>query len=712
MASCVARAARATPARVVFYDKKRTPAAAARARVVVPRAADADADAAAPADAWLEARRADLSALTVEKGLKPLCRGYGLKLGGSKTALLERVLAHESANRAEFAPMEAVVEKASAWRNSRVVRVDEASARAIEEANAAKAERREKAGGWGRDEEDDYGDDVDEDRGWGSSWARREDEEESSTARMRDIEARYPQLRLADEKLTKDDLARRVAVVNGLRALAKEKEGYEADVGLHLEAIARAIDRGYRDMRGSALTVLQKEVRARINVSVDIDVQRGRFAVLVQVVGRGGTVEREYDDTKFFTFNIRRQNRMRTLIRYMSEEIKTGVARLATEDFVGQIGNVVDGTLRFRTETGSWMMDIKGGAAGVIPPEEQLLTYNDLPLKQGDVLSCFVLDVDQNLFTGREQTPVVLSMTIPALVGAIIREEVPEVASGEIEIKSIARMAGKVTKVAVALREGSTSWSNAVETCLGEDQSILRRIRERCGGEVVHFLPWSDDPQELIKSSLFPAEVLRVEESFPDGTQKRKFTAYVKEVDLRRAIGAGGNNVKLCASLTNAFVVIEVDETAGNTQRRGSFNDDLDDSYDSGFWGDDREDDFFGGSDAENFANNLNKDRFSEQTQSVQLDDLGWPDLDDFDDLPTTNATGRGPQDIPSVSELKTLGETFSQSFEGDDDVEEWDVGPGRPGLTTFGATGRPGVVGTALFFGDEAGEYDDDDDE
>jgi transcription antitermination factor NusA-like protein len=462
-------------------------------------------------------------------------------------------------------------------------------------------------------------------------------------------------------------------------------------------------------MRGSALTVLQKEARARIGVSVDIDVQRGRFAVLVQVVGRGGTIEREYDDTKFFTFNIRRQNRMRTLIRYMSEEIKTGVARLATEDFIGQIGNVVDGTLRFRTESGSWMMDIKGGAAGVIPPEEQLLTYNALPLKQGDELSCFVLDVDQNLFTGREQTPVVLSMTIPALVGAIIRQEVPQVASGEVEIKSIARIAGKVTKVAVALREGATTWTDAVALCLGEDQSFLRRIRERCGGEVVHFLPWSDDPVDLIKSALFPADVLRVEESFPDGTQKRKFTAYVKEVDLRRAIGAGGNNVKLCASLTNAFVVIEVDETAGNTRRRGSFNDDLDDSYDSGFWGDDREDDFFGGGDAENFANNLNNDRFSEQTKSVQLDDLGWPDLDVFDDLPTTNTADRGAQGIPSVRELKTLGETLKSSEGEDDELEEWDVGPGRPGLTTFGATGRPGVVGTALFYGDAAGEYDDD---
>lgn len=44
-------------------------------------------------------------------------------------------------------------------------------------------------------------------------------------------------MRLVDEKLIKDDLARRVAVVNGLRAFVKEKEGYEVDVGLYLEVI-------------------------------------------------------------------------------------------------------------------------------------------------------------------------------------------------------------------------------------------------------------------------------------------------------------------------------------------------------------------------------------------------------------------------------------------------------------------------------------------
>ena len=146
-------------------------------------------------------------------------------------------------------------------------------------------------------------------------------------------------------------------------------------------------------------------------MSVDIDVERGRFAVLVQVYGRSGAVEREYDDTKFFTFNIRRKNRMRPLIRFMSEEMKTGVARAATEEYVGQIGNVVRAKTRFRSEDGSWMVDIDDGAAGVIPANEQLELVNGNQLRQGDEVTCFVLDVDSKLFTGREQTPVVLSMT-------------------------------------------------------------------------------------------------------------------------------------------------------------------------------------------------------------------------------------------------------------------------------------------------------------
>ena len=170
-------------------SRMRVPAAAAprrrlafRARRLATRASAEDVT-----DPWVEERRSYLSALTVEKGLKPLCRGYGLKLGGSKTALLERVLAHERDHRADIAPMEEVIAQATEWRKSRVVRVDEEAVKTAAAAREAKSERAGSAGGWTRDAEDD-GEDFEDDSGWGSQWARYEDEEESTTARLREIE--------------------------------------------------------------------------------------------------------------------------------------------------------------------------------------------------------------------------------------------------------------------------------------------------------------------------------------------------------------------------------------------------------------------------------------------------------------------------------------------------------------------------------------------
>ena len=179
------RAACAPPnARFIARARSARPKHRAAAFLTPIRAAAApDADDAAvddaPSDPWLEDRRAYLSALTVEKGLKPLCRGYGLKLGGSKGALLERVLAHESANRSMLAPMEEVVKKATSWRNSRVVSVERPDARAEARMRERRA-RVDEAGGWGRSEEEDDGEDVNDD-GWGSSWAKRADREEAST---------------------------------------------------------------------------------------------------------------------------------------------------------------------------------------------------------------------------------------------------------------------------------------------------------------------------------------------------------------------------------------------------------------------------------------------------------------------------------------------------------------------------------------------------
>jgi transcription antitermination factor NusA-like protein len=102
----------------------------------------------------------------------------------------------------------------------------------------------------------------------------------------------------------------------------------------------------------------------------------------------------------------------------------------------------------------------------------------------------------------------------------------------------------------------------------------LRVIRERAGGEVVHFINWSEDPGgRSLRLHLYPADVKRVEQSFPEGSAKPKLTAFVTPYDIRRAIGAGGANVKLAAALTDSFVLVETLEG----ESLGGFNDDLDD---------------------------------------------------------------------------------------------------------------------------------------
>ena len=124
----------------------------------------------------------------------------------------------------------------------------------------------------------------------------------------------------------------------------------------------------------------------------------------------------------------------------------------------------------------------------------------------------------------------------------------------------------------------------------------------------------------------------------------------------------------------------------------------------------------------------MNNDRFGERRDGVALDDLGWPDLDDdFDDLQTLAprpddinrpASSASASSSSTVTELKTLDEALASRADAStadtdadvDAIEEWEVGPGRPGLVAFGAAGRPGVVGAARFVVDAF--FDDDDDD
>jgi len=91
-----------------------------------------------------------------------------------------------------------------------------------------------------------------------------------------------------------------------------------------------------------------------------------------------------------------------------------------------------------------------------------------------------------------------------ASVRRIIAEEVPEVRSGAIEIKAIAREPGKRTKIAVDCADPQI---DAVETCMGKDNERAQRIGEKLGGEKLDVVRWRRSTLRFIENAIRPAAV-------------------------------------------------------------------------------------------------------------------------------------------------------------------------------------------------------------
>ena len=121
--------------------------------------------------------------------------------------------------------------------------------------------------------------------------------------------------------------------------------------------------------------------------------------------------------------------------------------------------------------------------------------------------------------------------------------EVPEIASGVVEIKNIAREAGSRTKIAVSSHEDNI---DPVGSCVGQKGVRVSTVISELGGEKIDIIQFNDNAEKYISSSLSPAKILEV-----DIDEERKHAKVtVAEDQLSLAIGKGGQNVRLAAKLT------------------------------------------------------------------------------------------------------------------------------------------------------------------
>ena len=199
----------------------------------------------------------------------------------------------------------------------------------------------------------------------------------------------------------------------------------------------------------------------------------------------------------------------------------------------GKEGQIVSGAVQ-RFERGNVFIDL-GRAVGVMFANESIPGEH---YRSGERLRFLVLAVQEDT----RLPGIILSRSHPRFVAELFKMEVPELAEGSVEIKSIAREPGNRTKIAVA---STSEGIDPVGALVGQRGTRVMAVNNELGNEKIDIIEWSDDAEKLIGNALSPAKVERVEVF-----ERREARAYVPESQLSLAIGRGGQNVRLAAKLT------------------------------------------------------------------------------------------------------------------------------------------------------------------
>ncbi len=332
-----------------------------------------------------------------------------------------------------------------------------------------------------------------------------------------------------------------------VRTIAEEKNLPEETV---LSVIEQAIAAAWRRDNGER----DQEVRSEFNmIDGTADVYVGRE--VVEVVGSeahemslddarkvkkdaeiGDIIEEKHEVTSFGRVAAQ------TAKQVVLQRLREAEREVVLEEFEDKIGTVVNGTVQ-RVEPRVVRVEI-GKANGIIPQSEQIQgEYYSV----GSRIKVFIKDIERD----NRGPQLILSRGNEQFIEYLFRQEVPELETGAVEIKGIAREAGRRTKLAVA---STVPGVDPVGTFVGGHGTRVQAVMNEVGDqEKIDIVPFADDTQTYIKNALAPAEIVKVDINEKD----KRATVHVSEDQQSIAIGRGGQNVRLASRLTGYELDIE-----------------------------------------------------------------------------------------------------------------------------------------------------------
>lgn len=204
-------------------------------------------------------------------------------------------------------------------------------------------------------------------------------------------------------------------------------------------------------------------------------------------------------------------------------------------EYEKKIGALVNGMIQ-RIDGANIIVDL--GKTEAVMPVTERIQGEDYRLNQR--LKFYIVGIRD----GARGQEIIVSRSHQGLVQGLFKLEVPEIGSGIVEIKGIAREAGSRSKVAVSSRQTGV---DPVGSCVGQKGVRVQAVIAELGNEKIDVIAYSDDPAKFVAAALSPATVAKV------SVNEAEKTAFVEvpEDQLSLAIGKDGQNVRLSAKLTS-----------------------------------------------------------------------------------------------------------------------------------------------------------------
>jgi N utilization substance protein A len=226
---------------------------------------------------------------------------------------------------------------------------------------------------------------------------------------------------------------------------------------------------------------------------------------------------------------------IQTTKQVVTQKMREAERNIVFNEYKDREGEVITAQIARQDNKGNVFVELGRGEA-IMPPKEQIPGER---LSIGSRTKVYLKEVAQ---TNRGPS-ILASRAAPELLQYLMRQEIPEVADGTVELKAVAREAGQRSKVAVYSRNSNV---DPIGACIGHRGNRIQAVTSEIGRERVDVIQWDNNPQEFIRNALSPAKV----GSIVVDADTKEARVSVTPDQLSLAIGKGGQNVRLAAKLT------------------------------------------------------------------------------------------------------------------------------------------------------------------